>query len=193
MTTATKRTTPSLPWPAAVPAAGLLLAGVLAACGGGGAATASAGVSGSAGGSGSPAASASQAPVASSAAPSPTESAAASASAAASGSSAASPPGASGSPGASGGADSAEVELEGFQFEPRTLTVAAGTTVEFDNKDGAEHTVTHGTEGKAAPGAKFDEVVDDGASVEIDFADAGDYPITCRFHPTMQMTVTVTP
>jgi plastocyanin len=89
-----------------------------------------------------------------------------------------------------GGGDADTVVISGFDFGD-DITVPAGTTVTFQNDDDAAHTVTEGTDGSPADGAAFDEEVDGGASVEITFDEAGTYDVTCRFHPDMQMTVTV--
>ena len=97
--------------------------------------------------------------------------------------------------GDSGGAESAaagdRVSLTGFAFSPGTLTVAAGTDVTFVNDDGTPHTVTEGTDGAPADGARFDEDIAAGAEVVITFDEAGTYQITCKLHPAMNMTVTV--
>jgi plastocyanin len=59
------------------------------------------------------------------------------------------------------------------------------------NNDGAAHTVTEGSDGTAADGARFDEQVANGAEVTVTFDEAGTYEITCTLHPSMNMTVTV--
>jgi plastocyanin len=83
------------------------------------------------------------------------------------------------------------VNLTGFAFSPTELTVSVGTTVTFVNDDAAAHTVTHGSDGSATEGAAFDEDLPGGESTEITFQDAGTFEVTCRFHPTMNMTITV--
>jgi plastocyanin len=95
----------------------------------------------------------------------------------------------------SGGSESAApdgggetVSLSGAQFSPGTLTIAAGTTVTFT--DGAGHTVTEGTDGTAVD----DPIVDQewgGEPIEVTFDEPGTYNITCRIHPSMNMTITV--
>jgi plastocyanin len=84
-----------------------------------------------------------------------------------------------------------EVTVEGSQFVPGQLSISAGTVVTFVNLDAFAHTVTEGTAGQAADDAVADEMLDAGASVEVTFDEPGTYEITCRFHPTMQMTVVV--
>ena len=71
------------------------------------------------------------------------------------------------------------------------ITVAAGTTVTFVNNDSLGHTVTEGVDGEIADGARFDEDVAAGESVEVTFDEPGTYQVTCEVHPTMNMTVTV--
>lgn len=92
---------------------------------------------------------------------------------------------------ASGGAGGDQVELTGFAFSPSELTVAAGTTVTFVNNDSSPHTVTEGSDGTAADGARFDEDVAAGEEVTVTFDEAGTYQVTCKLHPDMNMTVTV--
>jgi plastocyanin len=89
-----------------------------------------------------------------------------------------------------GGGEADTVVISGFAFGD-DITVTAGTTVTFQNDDDAEHSVTNGTDGTPADDAAFDEDVEGGESVEIMFDEAGTFDVTCRYHPTMQMTVTV--
>lgn len=94
--------------------------------------------------------------------------------------------------GASGGAaEQMTVRLEGFAFNPSELTIPVGTQVTFTNADSAPHTVTEGVDGEAAPEARFDDELEGNQSTRITFDEPGEYQITCRFHPSMNMTVTV--
>jgi plastocyanin len=89
---------------------------------------------------------------------------------------------------AGNGGDTGEtVSLANETFSPGSLTVAAGTTVTFTDTGG--HTVTEGTNGAAAD----DPIVDQtgGADIEVTFDEPGTYPITCKIHPQMNMTITV--
>jgi plastocyanin len=86
---------------------------------------------------------------------------------------------------------SAEVRIEGSQFVPAELTVAAGTEVTFVNADTFAHTATEGAGGQAADDPVADEMLDAGASGTVTFDEPGTFEITCRFHPTMQMTIVV--
>lgn len=103
----------------------------------------------------------------------------------------ASPSGSNSGPASDGGTGQGTVVLKNFQFVPAQLSVAAGTTIRFDNDDSASHTVTEGENGTAAAGARFDQRLDEGKSANVTFAQAGSYRITCRIHPTMNMSVTV--
>jgi plastocyanin len=92
------------------------------------------------------------------------------------------------SAGASGGS---LVTLSGLAFSPTSLTVKAGTTVTFQNKDSFNHTVTNGKDGKPDANAAFDKSLPAGQSVDITFDKAGTFNVTCKIHSTMNMTVTV--
>jgi plastocyanin len=91
----------------------------------------------------------------------------------------------------SAGLSTEEVTVEGSQFVPGELTSAAGTLVTFVNLDSFAHTVTEGSGGQAADDPAADEMLEAESSVEVTFDESGTYEITCRFHPTMQMTIVV--
>jgi len=86
-----------------------------------------------------------------------------------------------------GGSAGETVSMANTTFTPSTLTIAAGTTVTFT--DTAGHTVTEGTDGVAVDNPIVDE--DGGSDVEVTFPDAGTFNITCKIHPSMNMTITV--
>jgi plastocyanin len=87
-----------------------------------------------------------------------------------------------------GGATSGEtVSMANTTFTPSTLTVPAGTTVTFTDTSG--HTVTEGTDGVAVEDPIVDE--DGGSDVDVVFDEPGTYNITCKIHPSMNMTITV--
>lgn len=92
------------------------------------------------------------------------------------------------SPAASGAATT--VEIAKLNFGP-DITVAAGTTVTFTNRDTLLHTATEGSNGVKAADARFDLQLPVGASASYTFADAGTYKVTCTIHLTMNMTITV--
>ena len=92
-------------------------------------------------------------------------------------------------PAATSGAQEASaphaVDIADFDYEPETITVAAGETVTWTNSDRARHTAT-------ADDQAFDtgtlELDDAG---EVTFDEPGSYPYFCRFHAFMTGTVEV--
>lgn len=78
-----------------------------------------------------------------------------------------------------------KVTINGFAFQPQTVTIKAGTSVTWSNEDGPAHTVTFrdGSPGakSLAPGQTFTRVFDK----------AGTYAYFCSFHPYMTGTVVV--
>lgn len=76
------------------------------------------------------------------------------------------------------------VTIEGLQFIPAVLTVKAGDTIVWVNKDLFPHTAT-------AAGAFDSKSIADGKSWQYTAASKGDYPYTCTFHPTMKATLRV--
>lgn len=77
------------------------------------------------------------------------------------------------------------------RYDPEELTIAVGTQVTFANDAPFEHTVTEGTGGQAVENPIIDEEVAVGGSIDFTFDEPGVYDITCRIHPTMQLTITV--
>jgi plastocyanin len=77
------------------------------------------------------------------------------------------------------------IHMHDFMFDPDTVTVPAGTTVEWDNDDGARHTITATDKsfdsGDLKPGQKWSHV----------FATAGTFAYSCTQHPEMTATVVV--
>jgi plastocyanin len=65
-----------------------------------------------------------------------------------------------------------------IQFSPATLTVAAGTTVTWENGDGVGHTVTSATGSADA----YDMALASGSTVSHQFATAGTYNYYCKIH-----------
>ena len=83
------------------------------------------------------------------------------------------------------------VMVRDLAFEPAELTVAPGTTVTWVNEDEQGHTVTHGEGGAPATDAEFDAPLSAEQTVSYTFEEAGTYPVTCKVHTDMQMTVIV--
>ncbi len=74
-----------------------------------------------------------------------------------------------------------QVWIQSDGFNPRTLTVQAGTTVEWINKDSEVHLVDSGTPGK--PTLLFtSKNIKPGESWSYTFNKAGTYPYYCGIH-----------
>jgi len=84
-----------------------------------------------------------------------------------------------------GGGMEATLTIVDFAFNPSTLSVASGGTIEVTNTGQAPHTFT-------IDNTDVDVSFDAGASqsVAIDL-DPGDYPFHCKIHPQMTGTLTV--
>lgn len=95
------------------------------------------------------------------------------------------PTGSTGGTGATGGPGTNEVFIQGMAFNPGTITVTAGTTVTWTNKDAVTHTVTSTTNlfdsGSLGTNGTFSHT----------FATAGTFPYICKIHPYMTGSVTV--
>jgi plastocyanin len=91
--------------------------------------------------------------------------------------------------GGSGAAASAPkthtVAIDGTAFGPLTLTVKAGDTIVWVNKDPFPHTVTS-TSGKF----DSDQIAPD-RSFKYKTSGKGEFPYICRLHPTMKATFRV--
>ncbi|WP_293049106.1 cupredoxin family copper-binding protein [Mycobacterium sp.] len=82
------------------------------------------------------------------------------------------------------GAD--QVAIDGFAFAPVTLTVPAGTTVTWTNRDEEPHTVA------ASDGSFHSPGMGTGAIFAHIFSTAGTFDYVCSIHPMMRGTVVVT-
>jgi plastocyanin len=72
------------------------------------------------------------------------------------------------------------VAIEDMRFLPETLTVAAGDTVVWVNKDLVPHTAT-----SAAGGFDSKDIPAD-RSWKFTIRNVGEFAYTCTFHPTMK-------
>ena len=72
------------------------------------------------------------------------------------------------------------IGIDNFAFEPKTLTVAAGTSVTWVNRDDVPHLIIS-TTGKF-PNSK---VLDTDQQHVATFDSPGEYPYFCSIHPTM--------
>ncbi len=102
------------------------------------------------------------------------------------------PSGATPMPPAPGGA--AAVSLMNIMYNPKSITVHAGTAVKWTNNDsGIVHTVTSGTPG--APSGTFDSGnLNSGQTFQFTFSSPGTFSYYCRIHGAiMTGTITVIP
>ncbi|MHB9033589.1 MAG: cupredoxin domain-containing protein [Anaerolineae bacterium] len=85
----------------------------------------------------------------------------------------------------------ANVEMKNIQYVPAELTVKAGTTVVWTNKDSVAHTVDSGTRDNPTSLFKSGNV-EPGKSFSYTFSTPGTYPYFCEPHQSMNGTITVT-
>jgi plastocyanin len=79
------------------------------------------------------------------------------------------------------------VSIQNFAFVPPNLSVASGTTVTWTNTDDVQHTVS------ADDGHTFDSsAFGQGQTFQFTAGAPGTYTYTCRIHPFMHATLTVT-
>ncbi len=79
----------------------------------------------------------------------------------------------------------ARVEIKDYEFLPAILTVPAGTTVTWTNRDDEPHTVTSSENVFASPGLDVDE------TFSYTFSTPGTYTYYCKLHPHMTGTIAV--
>ncbi|HEX3457581.1 MAG TPA: cupredoxin family copper-binding protein [Candidatus Baltobacteraceae bacterium] len=79
----------------------------------------------------------------------------------------------------------ATVEISNDAFHPAQLTIAAGQTVTFTNRDDDAHTVTSNT------GAFDSKGIDTGQIWRYTFTKPGSYAYFCALHPFMKATIVV--
>jgi plastocyanin len=77
------------------------------------------------------------------------------------------------------------VAIANFAFSPAVITVKAGATVTWTNRDEDAHTV-------AITGAPVSQPLQNSDVYTHTFAQAGSYSYLCTIHPTMRGTVVVT-
>jgi len=80
----------------------------------------------------------------------------------------------------------AEVEIDNFSFSPAELTVAAGTTVKWTNRDDIPHTVV--SDDKSTFRSK---ALDTDDTFSFTFTKPGTYGYFCSIHPKMTAKVVV--
>jgi plastocyanin len=77
------------------------------------------------------------------------------------------------------------IDQDKLKFIPTELTVKAGEKVYFKNSETALHTVTINGVDESGNMKKNDIFI-------WEFPSAGEYKITCEYHPQMKATITVT-
>ena len=82
------------------------------------------------------------------------------------------------------GAAEVKVGIDNFTFNPKMVTVKAGDTVTWTNKDDIPHTV-------ADPGAFKSKALDTGDKFSFVFTRPGAYEYFCSLHPHMTGVITV--
>jgi amicyanin len=80
-----------------------------------------------------------------------------------------------------------QVTIQNFAFSPATVTIKAGTTVTWTNRDQDPHTVS------ATSGAFHSPTLSTGQSYQYTFTTPGRFDYLCTIHPFMTATVVVTP
>ena len=83
-------------------------------------------------------------------------------------------------------ASGTEISIDDFAFSPSTLEVEAGATVTVTNNDSATHTWT------STDGEWDSDDLDNGATFEHTFDEAGTFDYRCNIHTSMTGTITVT-
>lgn len=82
-------------------------------------------------------------------------------------------------------AQTVDVDISGFRFVPAVITIKAGDTVRWTNKDSVRHTAT-------ADDQSFDTgLLAQGQSGEITFDKPGEYEYHCTPHPGIRAKVIV--
>ena len=77
------------------------------------------------------------------------------------------------------------VTIDNFVFEPARLTIKAGTTVTWTNRDDIPHTVA------AKDRAFKSKVMDTDESYSFTFSTPGEYAYFCSLHPHMTASIVV--
>jgi plastocyanin len=79
------------------------------------------------------------------------------------------------------------VSIENFAFVPPNLSVVTGTAVTWTNTDNVQHTVS-ADDGHSFESSAFGQ----GQTFQVTAGAPGTYTYTCRIHPFMHGTLTVT-
>lgn len=102
--------------------------------------------------------------------------------------------------GGGGGANGNEVDFGPTNFVQTSVTITAGQAVHFvdPQSSGGAHNICVGTSGQCDTSGKGPSalqkpgmMLSPGDTKDVTFDTAGTYTITCTFHPSMLLTVTV--
>jgi plastocyanin len=78
-----------------------------------------------------------------------------------------------------------KVAIDATSFQPAAITVRAGDTIVWHNKDPFPHTVT------SEAGGFDSRTIEAGGSWSYKASKKGEFPYICTFHPTMTGTLRV--
>ena len=88
--------------------------------------------------------------------------------------------------------DGAAIPEDGkIYYDPETINISMGTTIEWINEDAAMHTATSGSPTNGADGTFDSQILNINDTYQFTFADAGNYDYYCILHPWMIGTVNV--
>jgi len=76
------------------------------------------------------------------------------------------------------------ITIKNFTFNPSSITIKAGETVTWTNKDSAPHAIT-------ATGIFNSKILNKGESFNYTFNEIGIFNYTCTIHPQMKGTIIV--
>lgn len=86
--------------------------------------------------------------------------------------------------------EGSRVNIQGFSFNPKILTISEGTVVTWTNRDSVPHTVTSGSR-RSADGLFDSGRLAKGGTFNYKFNKTGSYEYFCAFHPGMEATIIV--
>lgn len=89
---------------------------------------------------------------------------------------------------AQAGPGTATVTIETFEFQPDPITIDAGQTVVFVNRDAIDHTVTAGTRDSPTPDVFDGQLAEKDATFDLRLTKPGIYEYFCAVHPGPGMT-----
>ncbi|HJM00638.1 MAG TPA: plastocyanin/azurin family copper-binding protein [Nitrosopumilus sp.] len=82
-------------------------------------------------------------------------------------------------------------EDEQIFYDPETINISTGTTIEWINEDAAMHTATSGSPTNGADNIFDSQILNLGDAYQFTFTEAGNYDYYCILHPWMIGTINV--